>query len=277
MTKPQSPTVDTSQDATFNKNLAVTTNTAPKPIIPKLTWRADKPDRRDYVYSATASTSKLVDLRPYCSPVEDQGNLGSCTGHAVSSAMEVILKRQNRLTEISRLFIYYQARLIEGTVQYDNGAYIRDCIKATNKIGASAERLWQYDIRKYRTNPTPLAYSDASKRKVVSYERCADFTAVKTALSNNNPVVVGFLVYSSFMTKTVAKTGVMPYPNTRSERVLGGHAVCLVGYDDTKQRFIAKNSWGTGWGDRGYFYMPYDVIKNTSMSADFWVITDVTR
>lgn len=276
MTKPQSPIIDTSQDATFNQSLAIT-STKRTVFQPKLTWRPDKPDNRDYSYSAPAPNSKLVDLRQYCSPIEDQGSLGSCTGHAVSSAMEVILKKQNRLTEISRLFIYYQARLLEGTVRYDAGAYLRDCIKACNKTGAPAETLWRYDIRRFRTNPPKTAYTDASRRKVVSYQRCADFTAVKAALSAGNPVVIGFMVYSSFMSATAAKTGIMPYPNVRTERMLGGHAVCLVGYDDTTQRFIAKNSWGTRWGDGGYFYMPYEVIKNSSMSADFWVITDITR
>lgn len=276
MTKPTAPIVDTSQDASFNPSLASTPIAAKPPAMPKLTWKADKPDSRDYTYRATAPTKTLVDLRAYCSPVEDQGNLGSCTGHAVSSAMEVILKKQNRLTEISRLFIYYQARLLEGTVQYDSGAYIRDCIKACNKLGASAESLWRYEPRLFRTNPTATAYTDALKRKVVSYERCANFDAVKNAVANGNPVVVGFLVYQSFMTSAVAKTGMMPYPNTARERILGGHAVCIVGYNDATQRFIVKNSWGAAWGDKGYFYLPYDVIKNTNMSGDFWVITGVT-
>jgi C1A family cysteine protease len=276
MSKQQSPIVDTSQDAAYNPLLAVTSKHV-KINDPKLTWRPDKPDVRDYVFKAISIDGKSsIDLRHYCSPVENQGNLGSCTGHAVSSAMEVILKRENRLTEISRLFIYYQARLLEGTVRYDAGAYLRDCIKACNKIGAPAESLWKYDQRLYRNNPTAKAYTDASKRRVIKYERCADFTAVKNAIAGGNPVVAGFMVYSSFMTKSVSKTGMMPYPNIRSERSLGGHAVCLVGFDDATGRFIAKNSWGTGWGDKGYFYLTYDVIKNPQMSGDFWVISGIT-
>jgi C1A family cysteine protease len=276
MTKSISPIVDTSQDARYNPALAITPTVA-KSLMPQLTWKADKIDSRDYSYKLKTGDLTSVDLRQFCSPVENQGSLGSCTGHAVSSAMEVILKKQNRLTEISRLFIYYQARLLEGTVKYDAGAYIRDCIKACNKVGASAESLWKYDIRMFRNNPTKIAYDDALKRRVIQYQRCADFAAVKNALANGNPVVAGYLVYSSFMTPAVSRTGIMPYPNTKKERLLGGHAVCLVGFDDVKQRFIAKNSWGSGWGDKGYFYMPYQVIQNTQMSADFWVITDITR
>lgn len=275
MTKPTSPTVDVSQDAAFNPALAVSTKL--RKTIPKLSWVRDKRDDRDHLYVPNKAEVASVDLRWFCSPVENQGDLGSCTGHAVSSAMEIILKRQNRLVEISRLFIYYQARLIEGTVAYDAGAYLRDCIKACNKLGASAEALWKYDIRQFKTRPSEVAYVDATKRKVVEYQRCADFTQVKNALANGNPVVVGFLVYSSFMSVSVTKTGMMPYPNTKKERLYGGHAVCLVGFDDVTQRFIAKNSWGVGWGDKGYFYMPYKVIQDTQMSADFWVIVDMSK
>jgi C1A family cysteine protease len=90
-------------------------------------------------------------------------------------------------------------------------------------------------------------------------------------------VVIGFDVYESFESDVVARTGMMPYPNTATEELLGGHAVCLVGYNDTTQRFIARNSWGTSWGDQGYFYMPYQVIQNTTMSSDFWTISSVTN
>lgn len=275
MTKPKSPVADLSQDAAYNQSLAVTPKIGGVPP-PKLTWRADLPDNRDHVYKLAATTLTLVDLRPYCSSVENQGSLGSCTGHAVSSAMEVVLKKQDRLVEISRLFIYYQARLLLGTVQQDSGAFLRDCIKASNKLGAPAETLWRYDVMMFRTNPNRLAYADALKRRVIGYQRCPAFADVRSAISNGSAVVAGFLVYSSFMTKAVAATGIMPYPDTKKEKILGGHAVCLVGFDDNKKHFIAKNSWGNSWGDRGYFYMPYDVIKNPAMSSDFWVITGMT-
>jgi C1A family cysteine protease len=277
MTKPTSPVVDILEDAKYNKNLATTPTISQPPLKPKFTWQADRPDARDHVFKATSSTKTLVDLREHCSRVENQGNLGSCTGHAVSSAIEFILKREKRLTEISRLFIYYQARVILGTVGRDSGAYLRDCIKACNKTGAPAENLWRYDTRMYRTNPSKTAYQDAGRRKVIAYQRCTDFVAVKNAIAAGYPVVIGYLVYQSFMSASVAKTGIMPYPNIKRERLLGGHAVCLVGYDDATGRFIAKNSWGTSWGDRGFFYLPYDVIKNPQMSGDFWVITGITK
>lgn len=247
--------------------------------IPKYHWARDKVDTRDHPYlsSRVKSVSSIVDLRIYCSSIEDQGNLGSCTGQAIAGAIELLDKRAGRSIDISRLFIYYYERLLEGTVNYDSGAYIRDGIKATYTYGAPLESLWPYNISKFRTQPTAAAITDAAKRKVTSYQRADNFNAVIDAIAAGYPVIVGFSVYSSFESATVARTGKMPYPNTSRERLLGGHAVLIVGYNKTNNTFIVRNSWGTSWGDRGYFYMPFQVIQNTSMSSDFWVIKSVNN
>jgi len=121
------------------------------------------------------------------------------------------------------------------------------------------------------------AKNDALNRKVTRYERVMNFNGCIDALNNGYPIVMGFHVYTSFMSRNVARTGNMPYPNTRREQLLGGHAVLLVGYDKRRNFFIARNSWGTGWGDRGYFYMPFNVVTNTSMSSDFWIIKSVNN
>lgn len=243
----------------------------------KYHWLRDKPDARDHLYKPQVSQLQTyVDLRAQCSLIEDQGNLGSCTGNAIAGAIELLSKRNRKAVDVSRLFIYYEERLLEGTVNQDSGAYIRDGLKVVNKKGAPLESLWPYNINKFAIRPSTAAYTDALRRKVTSYQRCADFNAVKSALSSYNPVVIGFDVYESFESNTVARTGMMPYPNVNSEQYLGGHAVCLVGYNNNTQRFIARNSWGTRWGDRGYFYMPYQVIQDTSMSGDFWTISGVT-
>lgn len=244
----------------------------------KYHWAKDPFDIRDKPYQlAKITLPNKVDLRQYASAIEDQGNLGSCTGNAIAGAIEIIDRKNNKQLEISRLFIYYQERLLEGTVYYDSGAYIRDGIKACYTYGAPLESIWPYNLSKWATRPTVAAYNDALKRKVTGYAKCANFAAVKNALAAGTPVIVGFLVYSSFETNAVATTGMMPYPNTRTEQLLGGHAVCIVGYDDTLNggRFICRNSWGTGWGDRGHFYMPYQVIQTASMSSDFWTISGV--
>jgi len=246
--------------------------------IPKYHWVRDKPDNRDYKYILTNTRqTNTVDLRPYCSTIEDQGNLGSCTGNAIAGAIELLNKRENRTLDISRLFIYYFERLFIGTVNYDSGAYIRDGIKACYMYGASQERLWPYIIRKFRMQPSKPALVDGQKRKITLYQRITNHEGCLDALNNGYPVVIGFDVYSSFQSATVARTGIMSYPDVRKERILGGHAVLLVGYDKERQVYIARNSWGTKWGDRGYFYMPFQVIQNPNMSGDFWIIKSVNN
>jgi len=246
--------------------------------IPRYHWLRDKPDSRDHIYAAPPATlPKTVDMRSFCSPIEDQGQLGSCTGNAIAGIVELLDRKKGKPLDVSRLFIYYEERLMEGTVNYDSGAYIRDGIKVVNKKGAPLENLWPYIITRFKTKPTTAAYNDALKRKATAYKRCANFAAVKTALAQGYPVVVGFDVYESFESNYVTRTGMMPYPNTATEQLLGGHAVALVGYNDNTNRFIARNSWGTGWGDNGYFYMPYQVIQNANMSNDFWIITAITN
>jgi C1A family cysteine protease len=244
----------------------------------KYHWLRDKPDTRDHAFAPKLTTLPAsMDLRANCSAIEDQGNLGSCTGNAIAGIVEYLCRKARKNTDVSRLFIYYQERVYEGDVAYDNGAYIRDGIKAMNKIGVPTEALWPYIESRFAYRPSQAAYINAATRKAVGYQRCANFAAVKAAIAQGYPVVIGFDVYESFETQAVANTGIMPYPNKATEALLGGHAVALVGYNDSTQRFIARNSWGTGWGDHGYFYMPYQVIQDTSMSDDFWIITSITN
>jgi C1A family cysteine protease len=269
--------INTDEDHTFNK--PVTKKIKVRTLDDKfsLVWKADKLDTRDYRYQVTQKLNpNVVDLRKYCSPIENQGSLGSCTGQSIAGAIELLNKRGGKHNDVSRLFIYYYERLILGTVNYDSGAYIRDGIKATNKYGASLESLWPHDIRKFRQEPITEAKNDALNRKVTRYERVNDFNGCVDALTNGYPIVMGFYVYDSFMSKNVARTGIMPYPNTKREKLLGGHAVLLVGYDKRKKVFIARNSWGTNWGDKGYFYMPFDIV-NPNMSSDYWIIKSVNN
>jgi C1A family cysteine protease len=248
------------------------------PNLPKYHWKASPPDPRDYIYQITNETSQpsTVDLRPYCSPVDDQGNLGSCTGNAMAGAIDLMdKKRYNKTTRVSRLFIYYYERYLEGTVNYDSGAYVRDALRATNTYGAPLETLWPYDITKFKTKPTTAAITDGANRKVTSYMSVANHAAALNALSNGYPVIIGFTVYSSFESGNWYQangSGIMPYPNTTRESVLGGHCVLLVGYDMTHNYYIVRNSWGPNWAKGGYFYMPFSVIQNTSMSSDFWAV-----
>ena len=173
----------------------------------------------------------------------------------------------------SRLFIYYNERVLEGTVNIDSGAQIRDGIKTVAIQGACDESSWMYNISKFKTKPTANCYKTALKDVVTKYERLIDMTSYKTALANGYPFVFGFTVYQSFESEQAAKNGIVAMPG-KNDEPLGGHAVMAVGYDDDKKWFIVRNSWGSTWGDKGYFYLPYDYFKS-NLTSDFWVIYTV--
>jgi C1A family cysteine protease len=172
----------------------------------------------------------------------------------------------------SRLFIYYNERAIEHTVNSDSGAMIRDGMKSVAKQGDCPESLWPYDISNFTAKPSAECYSEALKDKVVQYQRLVQNpNQMKGCLSSGYPIVFGFTVYESFESSQVSRTGVVPMP-AHGEQVLGGHCVVTVGYDDAQQRFIVRNSWGTSWGMNGYCTMPYAYLIDPNLSSDFWTI-----
>lgn len=245
-----------------------------------LGWKPDRPDERDHIFSlpesagegAVALPSK-VDLRQYCSPIDDQQDIGSCTAHAIVGAMEYLeLKAGKKLVNLSRLFVYYNERVIENTVNEDAGAELRDGIKSVATLGACAESYCKYVTSRFTRKPSATAYKAGLRHLATAYQRIVSFDDMKACLAGGNPFVFGFTVYSSFMSDAVAATGKMPMPS-HYEQEEGGHAVLAVGYDDDMQCMIVRNSWGTGWGDNGYFYMPYAYIKNPNLCSDMWVIS----
>ena len=241
-------------------------------------WRPDLPDQRDYMYAAPhALVKKLpskVDLRKLCPPVYNQGELGSCTANAIGAAFEFGLMKQKKAGDFmpSRLFIYYNERVMEHTVNNDNGAEIRDGVKSVNKQGVCPEKMLPYDINKFTKKPSPACYKNALTHQALSYHRVQrTLDQMKGCLAEGFPFIFGFTVYDSFEDNTVAKTGKLNMPK-KSENIVGGHAVLAVGYDEPSKRFIVRNSWGADWGLKGYFTMPYTYLTEENLSDDFWTI-----
>jgi C1A family cysteine protease len=228
----------------------------------------DPPDGRDFFYriSRVSALPPVSDLRPRCTPVEDQGQLGSCTGNAIVGALECI---ESKKIDLSRLFVYFNEREVEGTINEDAGAIIRDGIKSIARQGVCTEKLWPYDISRFKERPSPPCYTDALKRKISRYERIVDIDGMRDCLAKGSPVVFGIKIFSSFEGESVSRTGVVPMPRWW-ERTLGGHALCAVGYSDSKQWLIVRNSWGEGWGDKGYCYIPYKYMQK--YASDIWRI-----
>jgi C1A family cysteine protease len=239
----------------------------------KYHWIPDLPDHRDFIYKAAPiSIPSKTDLRPLCSSVEDQGNLGSCTGNALVGAIEVLENIEKAsFVDLSRLFVYYNERAMEGTIKQDAGAVIRDGVKTLVKSGVCTEKLWPYNIARFKYKPTKPCFADGLTRTVSMYSRLNTTSDMRNCLAAGFPFVFGFSVYESFESDAVAKTGVVPMPG-KGEQLLGGHAVLAVGYDDTTQHFIVRNSWGADWGDQGYFTIPYAYLADRNLSDDFWTV-----
>lgn len=256
-------------------------------------WMPDLPDARDKRFYLPGDPADVlpekVDLRQLCGPVLDQGSIGSCTAQALAQNHMFAQNKQAKETETllddadlflpSRLFIYYNERVEIGTTASDSGATIRDGIKTLARDGACNEVLWPYSDKlrvfpSYLDKPSEICYEDARRNLIDKYQRIINLRELKTCLALGNPVVFGFSVYESFMQDTVTKTGIAPMPYG-SERMLGGHAVLAVGYDDSTGNIIAMNSWGTGWGDRGFFYLPYGFMTE-GLADDFWSILHTT-
>jgi C1A family cysteine protease len=270
--------------------MALKTLSKAKNYNPKYGWRPDKPDFRDFKFTGHISAAALpsfVDLRSKFPAIYNQQQLGSCTANSIAGIVEFDLIRQKLLFAgstsymPSRLFIYYNERVMEGTVDQDAGAEIRDGIKSINVQGVCAESEWPYNVNAFATKPPTACFTNALKNKSVYYQSInQDLADMQSCLAGGFPFSFGFTVYDSFESDAVAATGIVPMPQA-TESVLGGHAVAAVGYNsDTStvngvpaQTFIVRNSWGPYWGVNGYCFMPFVYLSNQNLSSDFWKIT----
>lgn len=255
-------------------------STKPSAIGRSYGWKKDKVDNRDFIYRPTATPvlPAKTDLINHMPSVFDQLQLGSCVSNAVSCAVHFEMAKQGKVNltstnNPSRLFIYYNGRVIEGTVSQDDGLEVRDGVKSVATNGACPETEWNYvdNGSKFKIKPTAKCYTDAVKDVIKTYSTLTSQTARKTALVNGFPFVIGFTVYESFESAAVAANGMVPMPSP-GEQVLGGHCVVVFGYDDTKQCYLCRNSWGNFWGKNGDFYMPYAYVDSPTLSSDHWCI-----
>ena len=219
-------------------------------------------------FMADAPLPPSVDLRSTDSPIYDQGQVGSCTGNGVADLIECI---QPSLGTPSRLFIYLNGRKIEGTIDQDSGCCIHDVIQGVVTYGIVAETEWPYIESQFATVPPDSVYADAKKDLVIDYASLETEEEVKQCLAAGYRVVFGTSLFESFEGEDVAASGIVKMPEIEGfDACIGGHCMVIVGYNDEKQCYIVRNSWGTGWGDKGYCYIPYEYIR--TYASDFWDI-----
>lgn len=241
-------------------------------------WRPDMPDHRDLHYGAVLHAQEQLpipdqaDLRPLMPPVQDQGDVGACTGHAAVAVLEhnLIVQKQPFISR-SRLFAYFNARAAEGSQGADGGATLRDMVSGLATLGVCGEDIWPYDTNQVLAKPTDACYTAATANKIRLYARLNTLDEMLLCLAAGFPFIFGFTVYDKFESDEVASSGILSLP-TPEESVVGGHAVCAVGYDRLKSLLLVRNSWGPTWGQEGYFWMPFAYATNRNLSDDFWTI-----
>ena len=243
----------------------------------------DTHDPRDYRWTLPPHLRDVplpssVDLRPTMPPVYDQGPYGTCYANAVAGAVHFL---QNKRVTPSRLYIAWNACVCEGetVIAEENGIVsLRDTISPLTDKGYVPEASWPYDRDHLNVIPFTSCFADGATHLVTSYERLLvlsnDLQSIKTALAEGRPVIFGMQVYKQFESASCAATGIVETPGwwDRQFNCLGGHAVLAVGYDDATQMFTVRNSWSSGWGRAGYFFLPYDYMSNSGLTNDFWVL-----
>jgi len=243
----------------------------------KYTWIRDSLDRRDthLMFAHDPNLPSAVDLRPLCPLIYNQGPEGACVAHAIAAAMEFDLMKVKHDIMLSRQFIYYNARDLEGCTAMDNGCQLRDAITSVATLGACPEAEWAYTVDSYSIKPPEQAYVDGLKHKVVAYNRVGQSLGqMKCCLAAGYPFAFGMMCFESFEGDEFAQTGILNLPGA-NEECMGGHAILAVGFDDANQRFIIRNSWGAEFGLAGYFTIPFAYLLDPQLCTDFWTIRSV--
>ena len=219
-----------------------------------------------------------VDLRRHCPPVYDQLHLNSCSANALAAALrfEELKERRPRLSSPSRLFIYYNERVLAKIIDENAPVSLRDGYRTMAKCGSCPEAMWPYHVRRFRTQPTPTCYRSARRHVAIAYYRIRRaISHLRACLADRCPFVFGLAVHKSMFGRDVRRTGIVPVP-TRRDALVGGHAVLAVGYLHAKRLLIFRNSWGSGWGHHGYGYLPYEFLASSALTWDFWTMRRVS-
>ena len=222
-------------------------------------------DFEDLYYVPTNTPLRQnVDLRNFASPIEEQLSIGSCSAQAVIGAYELLTNRDypTQFKDLSRMFVYYNTRLLDNTENEDIGATVRDTIKSLKTNGVCSEELWPYSEDILFTRPSDLAYADARSRTIINYGKISRVDDMLDALNNNSPIVTGTRLYS-------------PFDNLNKDNAIlkktfdpvGDHAVCVVGYDLETKMFLVRNSYGPKWGIDGYCWAPFDYAQSEWMDS----------
>jgi hypothetical protein len=228
-------------------------------------------------FRSTLAASQLpsaVDLRPWMTPIEDQGQLGSCTSNALAGALEYLVRRETgRAVDLSRLFIYYNQRLWDDYVREDGGGAIAVGVRAIVRLGVPTERSWPYDRNLFAVQPPEAVYREAEQFQASDWWSVpVDADAMRACLASGFPITFGTRCTESFMRAPSSGIISMPGASESADGRHGRHALLLVGYDDRRRMFVVRNSWGADWGDRGYCYMPYDYVLNREWTRSCWAI-----
>jgi C1A family cysteine protease len=258
-------------------------------IEKKLNYKFQEKDERDYkikmenhgliLKTKKGESTKILKVLPNnfiipnISPILDQGNLGSCVAN---SASLIISTQTKKVTNLSRILLYAICRICDNTsLNQDDGTYIRTCCEVLRKYGVCQESIYPYNINLFSTLPSLNALKNLNLLKnFMYYSVNQDINSFKhTLVTFNKPIIFGIMIYSSFMSSQVASTGIVPMPNKTKETLLGGHCVTMIGYDDNKLCFVCANSWGTYWGNKGLFYLPYNYVIDPNLAGDFYYFT----
>ena len=222
----------------------------------------------------TAQLPAAVDLRPWMTRVEDQGQLGSCTSNALAGALEYLVRRETgRAVDLSRLFIYYNQRLWDDYVREDGGGAIAVGVRAIVRLGVPTEASWPYERNLFAVQPPEAVYQEAAQFQATDWWSLpVDGDAMRACLASGFPIAFGTRCTESFMRAPASGMIPMPSAHESADGRHGRHALLLVGYDDRARVFVVRNSWGDAFGDRGYCYMPYDYVLNRQWTRSCWAI-----